>query len=144
VPTFDLYTDLRHELQEDAQLRQLRDSIVDNRGVPWRIMDGLVLHGWCVYIPASSTVLPAVLHLAHTSGHEGIQRTLQRLRADFVVDHDRRLVSEFVRSCSTCQRNKTEALHPAGLLQPLEVPSRVWEDISLDFVEGLPKVHGKV
>jgi hypothetical protein len=48
-----------------------------------------------------------------------------------------------VRSCVTCQRNKTDAIHPAGLLQPLEVPFRVWEGISLDFVEGLPKVHGK-
>jgi hypothetical protein len=143
VPTFDLYTDLRYELQEDAHLRQLRDSIVADWGAPWRIVDGLILHGRRVYIPVSSTVLPAVLHLAHTSGHEGIQRTLQRLRADFVVDHDRRLVSEFVCLCWTCQRNKIEALHPAGLLQPLEVPFRVWEDISLDFVEGLPKVHGK-
>jgi hypothetical protein len=72
-----------------------------------------------------------------------MQRTLQRLRADFFVDNDRRLVQDFVRSCVTCQRNKTDALHPAGLLQPLEVPFRVWEDISMDFVEGLPKVHGK-
>ena len=48
-----------------------------------------------------------------------------------------------MRSCSTCQRNKTETLHPAGLLQPLPVPSRVWADISLDFIEALPKVHGK-
>jgi len=59
------------------------------------------------------------------------------------VEHDRRVVGDFVRSCAVCQRNKTETLHPAGLLQPLPVPSRVWADISLDFIEALPKVHGK-
>jgi hypothetical protein len=42
-----------------------------------------------------------------------------------------------------CQHNKTEALQPAGLLQPLDVPSQVWVDISIDFIEGLPKVAGK-
>jgi transposase InsO family protein len=42
-----------------------------------------------------------------------------------------------------CQHNKTELLHPGGLLHPLPVPSAVWQDISLDFIEGLPKVAGK-
>jgi hypothetical protein len=42
-----------------------------------------------------------------------------------------------------CQRNKTEHLHPAGLLQPLEVPSSVWAHVSMDFVEGFPHVNGK-
>lgn len=46
-------------------------------------------------------------------------------------------------SCLTCQRNKTESLQPAGLLQPLDVPAQVWLDIALDFIEGLPRVHGK-
>jgi hypothetical protein len=48
-----------------------------------------------------------------------------------------------VRSCTMCQRNKTETLQPAGLPQPLDVPSQVWADISMDFIEGLPKVTGK-
>jgi hypothetical protein len=42
-----------------------------------------------------------------------------------------------------CQRNKTETLHTVRLLQPLPVPSCIWVDISLDFIEALPKVHGK-
>jgi hypothetical protein len=40
---------------------------------------------------------------------------------------------------STC---KSERIHPPGLLQPLPIPSGAWQDLTMDFIEGLPKSEG--
>jgi transposase InsO family protein len=96
-----------------------------------------------LYIPPASPLLQEILEAVHGDGHEGVHRTLHRLRRDFHFPNMRRLVQEFVRACSTCQRYKSEHLHSAGLLLPLPVPSAVWADIALDFVEALPRVNGK-
>ena len=45
--------------------------------------------------------------LAHTTGHDGVQKTLVRLRSDFYIPGDRKLVQDYVRTCGVCQRNKT-------------------------------------
>ena len=48
-------------------------------------------------------------------------------------------VAEYIARCFECQQVKIEHQHPAGLLQPLPIPSWKWEIISLDFVTGLPR-----
>lgn len=52
------------------------------------------------------------------------------------------MIQDFVRACDTCQRHKYLASFPAGLLQPLLIPEQVWEDLSIDFITGLPKSKG--
>lgn len=143
APTFQLFDDLRVELAASEELGRLGDTISESRGPEWTMIDGLIHRGCRTYVPASSQYLDAVLQLAHTAGHEGIQKTLHCLCRDFIIDDDQRVVRDFVRSCLKCQQNKTEHLQPAGLLNPLEVPSKIWSDISLDFVEALLKVNGK-
>jgi len=106
-------------------------------------VDGFILHNGRIFIPASSTLWPQILATAHGAGHEGVQKTLHRLSASFYNANANKLVREFILGCATCQRNKWEHLHPAGLLQPLPVPSAVWQDIAMDFVEGFPRVGGK-
>lgn len=51
-------------------------------------------------------------------------------------------LKRFIRECSVCQQNKSDNTFPAGLLQPLPIPTRIWSNISLDFVEGLPASQG--
>lgn len=51
-------------------------------------------------------------------------------------------IKEFVRSCVVCQKNKSLGGSPAGLLQLLALPMRVWDEVTMDFVEGLPKSEG--
>lgn len=137
-PQFPLFENMRQQGDSDEELSELKACILAGTTEPhWNIVDGLVTFKGRVYVPITSPTLPAILEAAHTVRHEGIQKTLHRLQADFHVPQARKLVKEFVQTCVTCQRNKWDHLHPTGLLQPLPVPQQIWDDISMDFVEGV-------
>ncbi|KAF7152598.1 hypothetical protein RHSIM_Rhsim01G0083100 [Rhododendron simsii] len=52
--------------------------------------------------------------------------------------------SRLVVGCDICQRHKNETVASPGLLQPLPIPTRLWSDISMDFIEGLPSSTSKI
>jgi hypothetical protein len=45
--------------------------------------------------------------------------------------------------CDVCQCNKGETVKSLGTLQPLLIPPIIWQDISMDFIVGLPKSGNK-
>jgi hypothetical protein len=47
-------------------------------------------------------------------------------------------IQKIVVECEICQRNKNGNVMTPGLLHPLHIPDQKWEDISMDFIEGLP------
>lgn len=51
-------------------------------------------------------------------------------------------VVRFMAQCLDCQVMKYETKKSAGLLCLLPIPYRPWEDLSLDFITGLPPFHG--
>jgi hypothetical protein len=144
APAFSVFDTLRAELDAVPDLRQLKTEVAaGTHGEHWRLVDSLVVLKGRVYVPPGSPVVPDILTAAHGAGHEGTEKALHRLRADFHIPDARTVVHDWVRKCGVCQRNKTEQLHPTGLLQPLTVPTTMWTDIAMDFIEGLPKIHGK-
>jgi hypothetical protein len=55
----------------------------------------------------------------------------------------RREIAKYISECDICQRVKASHLKTAGTLQPLTIPSWKWEDISMDFIIGLPNTSRK-
>jgi hypothetical protein len=122
-PRFDFIDRLRQAHTIDPTLAALQHDISSGaRSRPWALTDGLVHYADRLYIPPASPLLQEILVAVHEEGHEGVQRTLHRLRRDFHFSHMKRVVQDLIRGCAVCQHNKPDHQHPTGLLLPLPVP----------------------
>jgi hypothetical protein len=77
-------------------------------------------------------------HLSKFSIHPGSTKMYQDLRQNFWWTRMKREIAKYVSECDTCQRVKASHLKVSGTLQPLPIPSWKWEDVSMDFIVGLP------
>ncbi|KAF5339905.1 hypothetical protein D9758_015029 [Tetrapyrgos nigripes] len=103
----------------------------------------LVFHNHRLYVPPS--LRRSILESRHDSvisGHPGRTRTLKLVSRDYSWPGMTTYVRRYVEACDTCSRIKTPRHKPFGLLQPLSIPERPWQAITMDFIVKLPLSHG--
>ena len=81
-------------------------------------------------------------HDTKWAGHLGEERTLALLVRSFHWPKMKEDVQAYVKTCHVCQVDKIERKKEAGLLQPLPIPEKPWQCVSMDFISGFPKVEG--
>ena len=76
-------------------------------------------------------------HDAPVGGHRGLEKTYTTVSRNFYWSRQYQFVRKYVRACEVCQRVKSSPSLQA-LLQPLPVPAKCWESVSMDFIFGFP------
>ncbi|KAF2308580.1 hypothetical protein GH714_010920 [Hevea brasiliensis] len=82
-------------------------------------------------------------HSSTFGGHSRVSATYKRLSSVAYWPGLVKDVWEFIRNCSVCHRFTSDLTGSSGLLQPLPIPTTLFSDLTMDFIESLPSSHGK-
>jgi hypothetical protein len=79
-------------------------------------------------------------HSGGLVGHFGHDKTFSKLNGSYFWPGMRTDVKKFVDRCKICQHTKGKRQN-TGLYQPLPIPERLWDAVSMDFILGLPRTQ---
>lgn len=109
------------------------------------VQGGVVRYKGKLYIGRGNDFRSKVIKAMHESvdgGHSGVLATYHKVKNVFKWHGLKAAIQKVVGECIVCQRCKSEHVKSPGLLQPLPVPTQVWQHITMDFIEKLPKSDG--
>jgi hypothetical protein len=92
-------------------------------------------------VPKREALKKKILDEAHTSRysiHPGSTKINHDIRQQFWWMRMKRETTRYVSECDICRKVKADYMKLGGLLQPLSIPEWKWDDISMDFIVGLP------
>jgi len=137
--TSELIKDLQ---KEDVFTREKLNSFLTHPSGKWRAgEDRLLRHDGKLYVPEFAALRCQLLLKYHDdplAGHFGTKRTTELLSRNYYWPGMRSDVNDYVTSCAICQRFKVHKHKPYGVLTSLPVPEGPWQELTMDFITGLP------
>ena len=138
-----LFEGIKEAQLTDPELVKIREGLKEDKESRFSLSEGEILYmNGRLCIPNDNELRKQLLCEAHDtpySVHPGATKMYQGLKEHFWWNGMKRDVAEYVSKCLTCQRIKAEHRSPAGELQPIKLPEWKWDEITMDFVVGLPK-----
>jgi hypothetical protein len=140
-----LEQDIKKGQLEDAKIQEIKEQIKEDKALGFSIDDqGALWYKKRICITEIKEIRESVLREAHDSAysiHPGSTKMYHDLKSRYWWYGMKRAIAEYVALCDNCQRVKAERQRPTGLLQPLKIPEWKREEISMDFIVGLPKAQ---
>jgi len=128
---------------EDSYCKGILQKISDNNGSVksslFSVIKGVLHFQKRIIVP--STLRGKVLKSFHdtpTNGHQGVDKTLEKLKRFYWWPNMIKDVQNYVSSCTICGRNKIRRHKSYDKTHPLPVPNKPWEIIGVDFIVSLP------
>lgn len=85
-----------------------------------------------IYIPEHDPLMLLIL-LSHddgpSSGHPGREKTFEFLSRRYYWPKMREYIGQYTRNCMTCRRAKPTRQAKDGILRPLPIPQRPWQEV---------------
>jgi len=108
------------------------------------IRDDLLYRKGRLWVTGDNTIREILKseHDTKVAGHRGQDKTTELIRRNFWWPKMNERITDFVRSCPECQKNKSSHHAPYGLSSPLELPYAPWQSIAMDFITELPWSEG--
>ena len=85
-----------------------------------------------------------IMHDNPVAGHPGRAKNFDLMQRQYYWPRFYQFIAKYVKHCHVCARSKTSRQGKMGVLRPLPVPEQRWQDISVDFVTGLPESKGSM
>ena len=146
APRLDTFLEELYRAQQaDDQCQQWRKSAESKQTKEFRVLGQLL---WRLYDGRYQLVIPpqpawvknVVMQECHDvamAGHFGKHKTLATVRQRFWWPRMVEEVTDYCKTCVTCQRIKVSRQRPAVSLHQSEPPVRRWQEVSIDWVTGL-------
>jgi hypothetical protein len=145
LPLADWWSLLQHKVLEDPFYQKLLQHGSSSLNQSLQLRDDVWFKKGKIFLNPISPFISKVLAYGHSSPvgrHFGYHKTLAHIKHNFIWTGMRGMVKDYLKECDVCQKFKNDCMKPSGLLQPLPIPTRIWTDISKDFIEGLPSSNG--